>query len=111
MPPDYIHWFEAGLAALAALGAWIWRVAAKMQSHDERLASLQAALKAEMEKRGERDARMFARLDELGRVQAAQGAKLDHIAETCAETRQIALDNSIVRRPGGRRNYDPPEEP
>ena len=69
------------------------------------------ALKAEMEKRGERDARMFARLDELGRVQAAQGAKLDHIAETCAETRQIALDNSIVRRPGGRRNYDPPEEP
>ena len=107
-PDDYTRWLEVLGGALAALGAWIWRVAAKMQSYDERLNALQVALKAELAKRGERDAKIFAKLEDLRVNQAAQSAELKHIASTCAGQAAI-LEILADRVPGGRRQHDPPE--
>ena len=107
-PDDYTRWLEVLGGALAALGAWIWRVASRMQSYDERLKALQAALTKELEKRSERDAQMFARLEDLRVNQAVQSADIKHISTTCSETQAAILEILADRLPGGNRKGDPP---
>lgn len=107
-PDDFLRWIEILAAALAGLGAWIWRVSAKMQSYEERLVALQAAVKSEQNKRSTRDGMMFARLEDMRVTQAVQGAKIDNIEKTCAETNQAILEILADRLPGGNRKGDPP---
>lgn len=107
-PDDYTHWLELVGAALAGLGAWIWRVAAKLASYDEQLQTLKAALAAEQIKRSTRDAEMFAKLEDLRVHQAVQGADIKHISTTCSETNQAILEILADRLPGGGRKNDPP---
>lgn len=108
MHDDYGHWLEVIAGALVGLGGWLWRLGRREQEHEDRIKRLEDIAAHEQEKRSERDARMFARLEEMGRVQAEHGVRIAHIAETCAETRQAVLDGIAARVPGGRRSYDPP---
>lgn len=135
MQPDYIHWLEALFAALIGLGGWLWSVGRKYQSQkdaieglSERHARLAADLArhegrldraiddlsgkiAEVEKaRGESAAKIYARLNEISRDQAAQGAQITHIMETCNRTQHALMAILSGRRVGGGRPYDPPEE-
>lgn len=93
--PEDTHWIEAGIAGLAALGAWIWRVGRKYQQHEDRLNRLE---KETGESRQQME-RLFSRLDEIGREQARHGGQIDHIAESTAEIRRVLFD--------GRRWNDP----
>ena len=100
-PDEMEHWLEAGIAALVALGAWVWRVGWKYQQHEDRLARLEieaAEARRQME-------RLFSRLDEIGREQARHGGQIDHIAESTAEIRGALFDGRLS---GGRRWNDPP---
>lgn len=108
MQPDYEHWFEVLLGGLIALGCWLWRVGRQYQKQEDRLKHLEEEAAEERRKRTERDAKIFARLDEIGRIQERQGVQIDHIAESCAETRADVRNILATPRPGGRRNYDPP---
>lgn len=99
--PEDTHWIEAGLAALAALGAWVWRVGRKYQQHEDRLRQLEKET-SDARKQMER---LFSRLDEIGREQARHGGQIDHIAESTAEIRGALFDGRLT---GGRRWNDPP---
>lgn len=110
MQPDdnYLRWVEALCGALVALGFWIWRVASRMQSYDEQLKTMQAAIKAEQNKRSLRDGQMFARLEDLKVTQAVQTEKIENIEKTCAATNKAIVDILADRLPGGNRKNDPP---
>ena len=105
-PEDYTPWLGLISAALAAIGGWIWRIGRLEQRHEDRLKRLEEEVAEARKKRSERDAEIFARLEEMGRVQAMQSVKIDHIAESTAEIREVIMR----RRPGGRRSYDPEAE-
>lgn len=99
--PEDTHWIEAGLAGLAALGAWIWRVGRKYQQHEDRLRQLEKETN-EVRKQMEP---LLSRLDEIRQDLARHGAQIDHIAESTAEIRRVLFDGRLT---GGRRWNDPP---
>lgn len=107
-PDDYGHWLEVIAGALAALGAWVWRIAHLDASREARLKSLEAWVRDEQAKRRERDKDMFAKLEDLRVNQAAQGSDIKHIASTCTETQAAILEILADRLPGGNRKGDPP---
>ena len=107
-PDDYTRWLEVIAGALAALGAWVWRIAHLDASREARLKALEAWVKDEQAKRSERDKDMFARLENLRVEQAVQGADIKHIASTCNETNAAILEILADRLEGGNRKNDPP---
>ena len=135
MDADMQHWIEVLGACLIGLGGWLWGVGRRYQSlrndlknleredaklaHDVgrlegKLDSESAMLRQEIaaveKARSESSAKIYARLDEISRDQAAQGAQITHIMDTCNRTNQALMHMLAGRRAGGARLYDPPED-
>lgn len=135
MDADMQHWIEVLGAAMVGLGGWLWGVGRRYQSmrndlknleredaklaHDVgrlegKLDSESAMLRQEIaaveKARSESAAKIYARLDKIGQDQAAQGAQINHIMDTCNRTNQALMHMLAGRRAGGSRIYDPPED-
>lgn len=133
MTPEMQHWIEILAAALIGLGGWLWGIGRRYQGLRDEMKSLDredaklaqdiarldgkldsetAVLRQEIaaveRARSESSAKIYARLDEISRDQAAQGAQIAHIAETCNRTNQALMDMLAGRRAGGSRFNDPP---
>lgn len=98
--PEDTHWIEAGLAALAAMGAWIWRVGRRYQQHEDRLHRLESDQAEILRQLGE----LSPQLAKIGQDLARHGVQIDHIAESTAEIRRVLFDGRVS---GGRRWNDP----
>ena len=97
------HMVEAGLAGLAALAAWVWRLARIDQRREDRLADLERWRDIHM-----REYRETAGvLMDLRLQTERQEGKMDHISEDLGDIKR-RLDNVLRPLPGGGRNYDPP---
>lgn len=133
MTPEMQHWIEVLAAALIGLGGWLWGIGRRYQGLRDEMKSLgredaklaqdiarldgkldseTAVLRQEIasveKARSESSAKIYTRLDEISRDQAAQGAQIAHIAETCNRTNQALMDMLAGRRAGGSRFSDPP---
>lgn len=131
-PEDLLHWVEVLGAALIGLGGWLWTVGSKYQglkgaikhlfekaeASSNAVDRLENKMEREVEElerriaavdhvRGESASRIYARLEEIGRTQAAQGAQISNIAEICNRTNQGLMDILAGRRAGGNRWNDP----
>lgn len=120
------HWIEVLGACLIGLGGWLYALGRKYQSlkndienlqrdqtrlearMDADMADLRRQIAAVDEERGKSAAKIYTRLDEIGRNQAAQDAQITHIVATCNRTNQMLMDLLAGRRAGGSRNYDLP---
>lgn len=106
---DYLHVVEGLAAALVGVGGWLWRVAVKCHGYEVQLSALNAVVADLQAKHSADNTRIFARLDEISRDQAAAGAQIAHISETCTQIQNYFLGISAATlMPGGNRNYDPP---
>lgn len=88
---DYGHWLEVIVGALVGLGGWLWRIGRKYQQHEDRISHLEQETGDDRNKRR----RMYERLEEIGREQAVQGVKIDHIADETTRIRE-RLDHTGV---------------
>ena len=101
------RYIEAGLAAVAALLAWCWRIArldADRQGRIERLEQWR-------HKHSEFAGRQADRLDAVERHEERMDAKIDNIDSNIADVKQSLRDlTASVRRSGGNCWYDPHNE-
>ena len=133
MEVNFQHWIEVLVAAMVGLGGWLYGIGRRYQSlreankylgqEDSRMAGDIARLEARLNSevvalrqeiaavnaaRSESATKIYQRLDEISREQAAQAAQIAHIAETCNRTNQSLMDMLAGRRAGGNRYNDPP---
>lgn len=119
---DLQHWIEVLGAALIALGGWLWGIGRRYQGlrdeirhlgqEDARLSQNMARIEGKIDSetatlrqeimaveraRSESSAKIYTRLDEISRDQAAQGAQITYILETCNRT-QNSLDSLLAGR-------------
>lgn len=131
---DLKQWIEVLGAALIGLGGWLWGIGRRYQAMKNDLKNLEredaklahdlgrlegkldseaAILRQEIavveKARSESAAKIYERLDAIGRDQAAQGAQINHIMDTCNRTNQALMNMLAGRRAGGNRFYDQPE--
>lgn len=98
------RWIEGGVAALAAVLAWCWRLAVKDHDRHRRIERLEHWQQEHM-----REYRAVAdTLSTLQQGQAVQTAELRNICRSLDELRNDQRQLISSRMAGGRRRDDPP---
>lgn len=125
-PDDLVYWLELIAGALIVLGGWLLNVGRKYQALKDaidlqsmtvanmsgNIARIEGRLDSEVNavrheiavvdrERSESASKIYARLDEISRSQAAQDAQITHIAATCNRTNQMLVDMLAGTRHGG----------